>query len=143
MTCNCGNGLFSSGKCVTCYYKYRAEVNGPCKIEGCHRGAELGKLMICKAHYYQTHNQRSKDLMRKYGITQEVYDEMFAKQKGLCAICLGGPTDIGKKNDRLSVDHDHKTGKVRGLLCNDCNVSLGKFKDDISILKRAIKYLNG
>lgn len=78
---------------------------------------------------------RKSDL-RKYGITLEQYEQLEKKQKGVCAIC-------GNKNQnkKLDVDHCHKTGKVRGLLCSNCNNGLGKFKDDKTLLNKAIKYL--
>jgi len=65
------------------------------------------------------------------------YDKMFLKQKGRCKIC-----GERVKKYRLSLDHCHKTGKIRGLLCNNCNLALGNFKDNVRFLKKAIKYLN-
>ena len=76
--------------------------------------------------------------MNKYGITIEQYNEIYNKQEGKCAVC-GQHQDSLKQ--KLAVDHDHKTGKVRGLLCNKCNRNLGSFNDDIIILARAIEYL--
>jgi len=73
----------------------------------------------------------------KYGVTKEFLTELYLRQNGHCAICKQKPT--GKRG--LAVDHCHKTGRVRGLLCHGCNVSLGQFKDDISILNNAIEYL--
>lgn len=73
----------------------------------------------------------------RYGITTAEYWDLVAEQNGVCAIC-GNPN--GKK---LHVDHDHKTNKVRGLLCGNCNKGIGLFKDDITLLDKAIKYLNG
>lgn len=69
---------------------------------------------------------------------------MFEKQNGVCAICKKPETakkQSGNGIKRLSVDHDHTTGAIRGLLCMYCNTALGKFKDDIEILKSAIVYL--
>jgi hypothetical protein len=63
---------------------------------------------------------------------------MFAEQKGCCAICGVHQDNVTK---RFSVDHNHSTGKVRGLLCQNCNAGLGNFMDDISNLKSAIEYL--
>lgn len=79
---------------------------------------------------------RKSDL-RKYGLTLEQYDEMEKVQKMVCAIC-------GKKqkDKKLAVDHCHKKGHVRGLLCSFCNQGLGKFRDDTKLLSKAIKYLN-
>jgi len=72
-----------------------------------------------------------------YGITPAQYAELLAKQGGGCAICGDPPTSTRD----LSIDHDHTTGKVRGLLCNCCNPGLGYFKDNESRLHRAIAYL--
>ncbi|KKN26953.1 hypothetical protein LCGC14_0869490 [marine sediment metagenome] len=63
---------------------------------------------------------------------------MFSTQNGECAIC---GTHSSELDQALSVDHDHSTGKVRGLLCNSCNLMLGLVKDDISTLLAAIDHL--
>ncbi len=70
---------------------------------------------------------------RKYGITETEYQERFEKQNGLCVIC-----GKAQPNKRLSVDHCHETGKVRGLLCSKCNYVLGNSNDNPNILRRAI-----
>lgn len=87
------------------------------------------------------HKTRTAPAMRKmlYGITQSQYDEMLISQNGVCAIC--NMSNNEKRDRALSVDHDHKTGKVRGLLCQRCNIGLGKFQDDIWIMELAILYL--
>ena len=81
---------------------------------------------------------RSSWLMRKYGITREDYNEWFHSQNGSCAICNVHQNEITYS---LCVDHDHETGKVRGLLCMGCNTGLGKFGDCIEGLEAAIEYL--
>jgi recombination endonuclease VII len=68
-------------------------------------------------------------------LTVSDYDELFNKQGGVCAIC-----GLATK-ERLVVDHDHDTDKVRGLLCRSCNVALGFMRDDIVRLAAAIEYL--
>jgi hypothetical protein len=80
-------------------------------------------------------NDRARHLMREYGITLEQYAEMEAKQGGLCAICKQPETQERKGvKYRLAVDHCHKTGKVRGLLCFKCNSAMGSFeKRDVPI----------
>lgn len=83
---------------------------------------------------------RKAKLKRNFNMTLEDYDYMFKKQIGCCAIC--GRNRIEFKIP-LSVDHDHKTGKVRGLLCHDCNTGLGKFKDSVFTLNLACDYLIG
>lgn len=75
---------------------------------------------------------------KKYNITPEDYDELYTKQNGRCAICNK------TKEETLTpicIDHSHKTGKVRGLLCYSCNQGIGFFKDDIQLLQKAINYL--
>ncbi len=69
----------------------------------------------------------------------EQYAEMFSAQGSGCAIC-GSTTSRGCKNS-FHVDHDHKTGKVRGILCQTCNTGIGSLKDDTKILRLAIQYL--
>ena len=75
---------------------------------------------------------------RKYGITLEDYNRMFAEQKGRCAICETHQCDTGRA---FAVDHDHKTGKVRGLLCQACNTAIGKLQDDPKLIQRAAEYV--
>jgi hypothetical protein len=82
-----------------------------------------------------------KSNLRKYGITPEEYDRIFKDQDGKCAICHRSPTGVGRNGKVLHVDHNHKTGKVRGLLCPDCNLSIGRLGDSIDVLKSAIAYL--
>ena len=84
--------------------------------------------------------QRDYQLQYDYNITLEEYNKLFEKQNGNCAIC-GKHQSYLKKG--LSVDHDHVTGKIRGLLCNNCNAGIGLLKDDIKLLTIAINYLNG
>lgn len=76
--------------------------------------------------------------MRRYGLTLEQYASMLADQGNLCAI--GGSRCEGEE---LYVDHDHETGRVRGLLCQGCNSVLGYAKDQVGVLKNAISYLLG
>jgi hypothetical protein len=85
---------------------------------------------------------RGRDFIKKYGIDFATYQKMLVAQKGVCAICEQPETKIQNSTIRLlSVDHDHKTGAVRGLLCASCNQGVGYFRDDIPILQRAIGYL--
>ena len=71
-----------------------------------------------------------------YGITVEDYHQLFEAQGGVCAICHKPP---GSR--RLNLDHDHKTKKVRGLLCFMCNRGLGRFRDDPKLFRSAADYL--
>lgn len=79
---------------------------------------------------------REERLKKNFGITIEEYNLMVKNQDNKCAICGSIPT---KK--RLAVDHDHKTNKIRGLLCQHCNTALGLFKDNSHLLLNAMKYL--
>ena len=76
---------------------------------------------------------RNMDLKAIYGITLEDYNAMYERQGGRCAICGAG--------GKLVVDHDHKTGKVRELLCHLCNAMIGCAREDRAILTAAIAYL--
>jgi hypothetical protein len=78
---------------------------------------------------------------REFGITIADYDRMFAQQGGRCAICRRA--DAAGKNGRFHVDHDHKTGQVRALLCERCNRGLGHYDDDPERLEAAARYLRG
>ncbi len=75
---------------------------------------------------------------KRYGITHEERDTLLARQGGVCAIC--GTSDPGAKRG-WHVDHCHSTGRVRGILCPNCNVGLGNFRDQPHLLTRAIDYL--
>ncbi len=83
--------------------------------------------------------KRTRELARTYGLTLREYEKMIWDQDGLCAIC-GRPQTKGR-GGRLNVDHDHKTGVVRALLCAPCNMGLGQFEDDAERLARASRYL--
>lgn len=85
-------------------------------------------------------------LLKSYGMTVEDYDRMFQEQNGVCAVCGLSETSIGNGGNLkpLAVDHNHKTGKIRGLICSTCNTSLGGFQVDelgIELLTSAISYI--
>lgn len=80
-------------------------------------------------------NNRAGYFKRQYGITEDDRDQMIAEQMGLCVICLSAPA--------AHVDHCHKTGKVRGVLCFNCNSAIGKLGDDPDTVRRAAAYLEG
>jgi hypothetical protein len=84
-------------------------------------------------------HQRRKSLKRKYGITLEQYEALFEAQGGRCAIC--GSDKAHGVNDTLHVDHDHATGRIRGLLCFVCNRRLGWFESPEAPM--FIAYLKG
>jgi hypothetical protein len=80
-------------------------------------------------------------LQHRYGITPEDYDELLARQGGHCVFCLGTPAE--DRTGRLHIDHDHKRGVVRGLLCWRHNIALGYFGDSEEGLLFALKYVRG
>lgn len=82
----------------------------------------------------------AKHLKKLYGITPEQYEQMRQLQENSCAICGTHQDTLPRA---LCVDHDHDTGKIRGLLCDTCNRGLGLLKDNQVILNRAIRYLKG
>jgi len=85
---------------------------------------------------------RRKFQLSKFGITIKQYNEMLEEQQGLCLICKQPQTVVAYgKVKPLCVDHCHKTGKVRGLLCDECNTSLGKLKENTTTLRNMIEYL--
>lgn len=82
---------------------------------------------------------------RRFGITSEEYMQMIEDQENKCAICFEYETRkscASNEVTKLSIDHDHKTGKVRGLLCANCNSALGKMKESAQRFQSAINYLN-
>ena len=76
--------------------------------------------------------------IEKYGITVEQYHEMLKDQNSQCAICQKHSLDL---NQRLCIDHDHRTGRIRGLLCRQCNLVIGNASEKIETLLQAIDYL--
>lgn len=101
----------------------------------------------CYAEYYialtlsRPYRNKSNNLKAKYGITFTEYSALYTLQGGLCAICAKEAPALGAGKNGLYVDHCHKSNKVRGLLCCDCNFMLGLARDNTNILSTAIKYL--
>lgn len=85
--------------------------------------------------------KRAERFRRVYGISLEDYDSLLQQQAGLCAICLEPQSWNRREGDVLVVDHDHHTGRVRGLLCHACNQTLGLMRDNPELLMAAAKYL--
>lgn len=84
--------------------------------------------------------RRRQRLKREYGLTPAEFDAMSAAQEDVCKICGGLPVGRGQ---HLHVDHDHQTGRVRGLLCSRCNVMIGYALEKPAILERAAAYVRG
>ena len=95
-------------------------------------------------NYYKNHKENKEALRHKirkhmYGISKEDFYLLLEKQNYSCAIC--NTTTPGGRGD-WHVDHNHDTGKIRGLLCHCCNTGLGLFKDNVDLLDKAKEYLN-
>lgn len=87
-------------------------------------------------------NYKNSILKTSFGITLEDFQDLLEKQNGVCAICNLpeiSKHQFGVKN--LAVDHNHITGKIRGLLCNKCNLTLGLVNENITILNKMISYI--
>jgi len=99
-----------------------------------------GVRRLCRSCYHI--RGRNGGLRRRYGMTTEEFNIMHNAQKGVCGICHEPETETHNgKLKLLSVDHNHKTGQIRGLLCNQCNGGLAKFKDNVKELEAAAEYL--
>lgn len=136
-----------------------------CKEKDCDRKHYAHGL--CKFHYDKIHYASNKKAILKrienrrrsipdfyrrrhlrlvWGITLEQYESMLREQKGVCKLCKRPETKIMNRKDgkphNLAVDHDHQTGRIRGLLCASCNTAIGHLREDPALLKRIIVYLS-
>lgn len=113
-------------------------------------GHKTHRCRPCNTKHKKKHKDRGKYVQdwhrnKKYGLEFGEFDVLWIVFKGKCGICgcdmklplqqRGQPLDV------VSIDHDHTTGKFRGLLCNSCNKGLGLFKDNLSLLEAAVRYL--
>ncbi|MET7797578.1 endonuclease VII domain-containing protein [Streptomyces decoyicus] len=97
------------------------------------RSASDGLATLCKS--CKSVKGRAGHLKRHYGMSEAERDALIKEQRWMCPICLDASP--------VQVDHDHETGKVRGVLCFSCNAALGQFKDRPDVLRRAAEYLEG
>jgi hypothetical protein len=121
-----------NGSCRTCLnaYKKKQWDKDPEKFR------RYKRLSYHKNHDKNIELNRKWSLLLRYNLTLAQYSEMVAKQDGRCAICKQ------RTGKRLVVDHDHTSGRVRGLLCGPCNSGIGHLKDDYFIVKSAADYLS-
>lgn len=103
------------------------------------RQADPEKYRTYTRDYYERDPGRFHDLAvcRRFGLSRGQYAELLAQQNGLCALCKKAPGS----SKRLHVDHDHQTGRVRGLLCHHCNTGVGNLQDDPALLRAAAAYV--
>jgi Recombination endonuclease VII len=125
---------------------------GQCGTRGCTRPKlqyKTGNFDIqCAMHFkkrwkspQRVATTRNSELKRRYGISLDEYNQLLKKQRGRCAICHTSKPN--GKDSMFYVDHDHKTGAVRGLLCHSCNIGLGCLSDNPARLRAAADYLDG
>lgn len=116
-------------------------------------GKKTGRRRQCKSCLVEkarVHRNSNREQYRRYslkwylnatyGMSLEEYDKMLAEQNEACKICKSR-FDLKDQSRRPHVDHCHTTGKVRGILCFTCNTAIGKFHDDVVLLREAISYL--
>jgi predicted nucleic acid-binding Zn ribbon protein len=147
-----GKAAYCSVVCQRKYYsRAKAAANkaarraamGPCR----QCGATIPDSRTANARYCSTKCRNQSQIptivasnrKRLYGITQPEFDARLVAQGGRCAIC--GSAEPGGKGG-FALDHDHATDRVRGLLCTNCNMGLGRFRDDPALLRAAADYLS-
>ncbi len=154
-------------KCITAHEQLkqaeRIAKRGPLPSDDtekrCHRCGEIkplkkfrkapacidGRQQTCKVCCNEVtwEQRRNHRLKTNFGLTRDQYDAMHRAQSGLCGICGKPERQLGnhKQIKSLAVDHNHKTGKVRSLLCAKCNSGIGHFDDDITLFQAVIAYL--
>lgn len=153
---HCGTELsdYRNTKCRGCFYK-----NHPNKIP---EEIKTDNRKKYKAKWFQKNKQKIYNnyvkrletdpkkiksqrfkyyIKSKFGITIDEYQRLLENQNGQCAICGYKEPQGATRHDRLYVDHNHDSGAIRGLLCMHCNAGIGHFKENLTILKNAIQYL--
>ena len=124
-----------SGKCKSCLIDYKKQYYIKNKKFVDEKNSEWFKTNPDKTSLI-----KRRHVLKKYGLTIKEYDEMVKSRNNKCDICFN--SEKGKNiSDSLCVDHCHKTGKIRGLLCRNCNSALGQFKDSLDNLQSAMLYL--
>lgn len=126
---------------VAKFYKHPTSNGYYRTCRACHIKDSAGRRAKARERYrlYET----AKRLKRDFGITLADYNALYTKQRGLCGICGEPERGVSKYGVaiQLAVDHCHVSGNIRKLLCRSCNVGLGNFKDDVKLMRKAIKYL--
>lgn len=131
-------------KCKECVLKRRSELYKKRLVRINERrkkirDANKDKINEAQRRWRKEHPEENKKYMLQYhfSLDYDEYKEMLRKQNGVCAICMG----VNKSGRALSVDHNHTTGKKRGLLCSNHNLGIGYFKDNPDHLEAAAKYI--
>ncbi len=128
------------------FHKLKAQKNGhrpDCKA--CHQ--VMKKAYNPKRNIKRKQNPRYQEknlesnLRTAYGITLEEYNALVFQQSGVCKVCKQLPTETSNQTNRLVVDHCHKTGRVRGLMCPNCNCALGHLKESVQLCQELAQYI--
>lgn len=138
---SCGGSVsrYDTKLCTKCYGATRLGENNPAWKGGLNSDPEHKRVQSRKSYHKNTNYHKNWQLKKRFGFTLVEYQVLLTKQKGGCAICGGNKLYGDKKY--LAVDHDHNTGVIRGLLCDPCNLGLGKFGDSLALIQKAIVYL--
>jgi DNA-directed RNA polymerase subunit M/transcription elongation factor TFIIS len=137
-------------KCKACQAKYSKEYRDSHKEllrESKKRSYEKNKTRILddyrkrRAGAGYAERDRERHILKTYGLSMLQVEELLLTQEGKCPICLCTLSTEQGSRDILHIDHDHKTGKIRGLLCYACNAGLGQFKDSSSSMRRVANRL--
>lgn len=96
----------------------------------------------CRKDYVTNGSNRRSWLKKIYGITPEQHAAMVAAQGGRCAVCGHPPARNKHGTHVLAIDHNHETGRVRGLLCHRCNAALGMMREDLDLITKLWQYLD-
>lgn len=134
--------------CDDCQQQFTAKSKNRCRdgilrCKRCRRKKDRALFTERHGPAHKVYAETQRPLARKwrldkhYGMTPGDFDRMVEAQNGVCAICNSPPG----RHPHLCIDHCHKTGKVRGLLCHKCNMVLGVVKDDVDTIQRLIRYL--
>jgi hypothetical protein len=147
----CDEPVHAKGLCRVDYHRaiYRARrlsegrpepqpIVRECDVCGSEYRRAGRRVLYCSVECRKTADSIRSHL-RDYGLTKADFRAFMVKQGGACAICE--KPERSSRKGILSVDHDHDTGRVRGLLCHACNVGLGHFRDDPALLARAAQYV--
>lgn len=118
--------------CIKCKRRQKFVSGSNCVACTTQRGKIFNKTYMKTKRYYDY------QLRKFFHIDLEQFQQLSRIQKGLCAVCKRKPTG---KRWRLCVDHNHKTGKIRGLLCIKCNAALGQLDENVSFMKNLITYI--
>lgn len=136
--------FFPNKPCPKGHNGLRYTIKGQCKE--CLRSSTKNKYKTNPEYWQEWRYKnidkcKSADIKRKFGITLIDFESMITAQQGECLIC---GVEFWSLNIRdVAIDHDHKTGKIRGILCRKCNTGIGMFNDDLKVVKKAVAYLEG